>query len=230
MVFHNDQTGDDHHYIKLNAHASSRRECLDKAPKIIKKIDSRSPMVALPFGVWTKVCADPKAYSTHDYKVIDGKLNLDAERVDAERDTLERYERILEANYEREEHTNQKDMRQRASRLVNKEDVERGHDLRAYTRRLVMLDETRRHLRHKQAELRLLAEREQILISLLSLDDAEFSDKWMFEYEQVLKQTGQTPGVLDVAFTKAEVVEVERDGLLDAFAKCNHAFNELKFN
>lgn len=226
LIFKNDETNEERSYVKLYAHSMNKQECLDRASKILKKENSKLPLIILPFGVWMRVCENPKEYSKENYKIIDEKLNLECEN-EEETKTLEKYKNIIEKSLREKEDESYSSMNERQESLTKYT----ADELHAYVLRLMMLHETRMQLKFLRKKETLLKEREACLVDLLSLDSEKYENTWEKTYEESLAATGQKSNAkkLDVNFVKQNLKETLREEIISKLNKCNNNYNNVKY-
>jgi hypothetical protein len=211
-------------WVKVRGIAKTHQECKDIASKIIKKTDSKIPLVYVKVGTWTLVTNYPKQIATEKYKLIDGKMILDSEKVNSELTEIEKCEQILEKEYEKMDQDATQVLKEKKDLLTKYTE----DDEQSYILKKVMLSETRKQISFISEKLRLIKERENALIDLLSMD-YQFEKNWENAYKEKLNSIG----IVNVSKLDADFDVRNIDGPKEEYVKrlrlANDNFNNYKF-
>lgn len=204
-------------YVKLRGISQTKEGCNKIATKVLKRIDSKIPLVYVQAGAWIPVTNHPKRIATERFKVVDGALVPDAN------DEIDKTEKVLEQYYQDEDAEHSRELERRRA-LLSARTVD--GDANAYVVKKMMLHETRKQIKFISEKLRLMKNREIALMDLMA-HDSEYEPVWFQEYEAKLGEIGQKPIELDADFDYSEK-KYNRVECLNRLKLATDEFNNLK--
>lgn len=205
-------------FVKLRGISQTKEGCNKIATKVLKTLDSKTPLVYVRAGAWVPVTNRPKEIAKERYKVVDGVMVPD----DKQTSEVDKCEKTLDDYYRNEDEEHSRQMERRRA-LLSAQTVD--DDTSAYVVKKMMLHETRRQMAFIAEKLRLMTARESALIKLMS-HDVEHEASWRCVYESKLKETGQMAPELNASFIPSE--NHTRQECIDELKKVTDEFNNLR--